>query len=133
PASARSHSSLGTGASGNYLPTADDVKDEEEIEEAPQPVTMDVTTFMVGGVSAGKRLRRILDGPSDMPRDIQCSADPVVSAAGGEEEGAGGKSAGRLGEDGDESDESETEELVSLVSMDCVISCYDPRRKVSNF
>ncbi|KAJ2665314.1 hypothetical protein IWW48_000202 [Coemansia sp. RSA 1200] len=133
PASARSHSSLGTGASGNYLPTTDDVKGEEEIEEAPQPVTMDVTTFMVGGVSAGKRLRRILDGPSDMPRDILCSTNPALSAAGGDEEDADGKPDDRPGENGDDSDESETEELVSLVSMDCVISCYDPRRKVSNF
>ncbi|KAJ2555180.1 hypothetical protein EV175_002341, partial [Coemansia sp. RSA 1933] len=129
PASARSHSSLGTGTSGNYLP-AGEVKGEEEIEEAPQPVAMDVTTFMVGGVTAGKRLRRILNGPAELEHRTASGTKSSMSVRdkGDTEDGSGDKNELSV----DEADEIEAEELVSLVSMDCFITCYDPIRKISN-
>ncbi|KAJ1667036.1 hypothetical protein IW140_002248 [Coemansia sp. RSA 1813] len=129
PASARSHSSLGTGTSGNYIPVSD-VKGEEEIEEAPQPVAMDVTTFMVGGVTAGKRLRRILHGPAELGHNTVYSAKSVVSAR--YKEDIEGATSGKSESDMEDADEFEADELVSLVSMDCFISCYDPKRKISN-
>ncbi|KAI8323047.1 hypothetical protein GQ54DRAFT_332773 [Martensiomyces pterosporus] len=105
PPSVRSHSSLGTGASAHHLAVEDEK--EEEIEEAPQPMELDVATFLVGGVSAGKRRRLILEEPfSNVP--------PAESA-------------------GDEDSEYEMNELVSLVTMDGVISCYDPERKINHF
>ncbi|KAJ1904062.1 hypothetical protein LPJ71_004965, partial [Coemansia sp. S17] len=113
PPSARSHSSLGTGASINQMPV-DEVK-EEEIEEAPQPMEMDVATYMVGGVAAGKRMRRILSGPTDRAR--------VVRETGNDYNGASGES----------ECEFELNELVSLVSMDGIVSVFDPVRKVSHF
>ncbi|KAJ1905075.1 hypothetical protein LPJ81_002127 [Coemansia sp. IMI 209127] len=129
PVSARSHSSLGTGTSGNYLPTGD-VKGEEEIEEAPQPVAMDVTTFMVGGVTAGKRLRRILHGPAGLGHNTAGSAKPAVSA--GYSDDMEGKPGDKSEIDIGGTDEYVADELVSLVSMDCFITCYDPIRKISN-
>ncbi|KAJ2402373.1 hypothetical protein GGI23_000762 [Coemansia sp. RSA 2559] len=129
PASARSHSSLGTGTSGNYLVTSD-VKGEEEIEEAPQPVAMDVTTFMVGGVTAGKRLRRILHGPAGLGHNTEGSAKSTVSA--GYKDALEGKAGDKSERDIESTDEYVADELVSLVSMDSFITCYDPIRKISN-
>ncbi|KAJ2062440.1 hypothetical protein GGI17_002442 [Coemansia sp. S146] len=113
PPSARSHSSLGTGASISHM-LIDEVK-EEEIEEAPQPMEMDVATYMVGGVAAGKRMRRILSGPTDRAR--------VVRETGNDDNGAGG----------DSECEFELNELVSLVSMDGMMYVFDPVRKVNHF
>ncbi|KAJ1837761.1 hypothetical protein LPJ57_011334, partial [Coemansia sp. RSA 486] len=112
PASARSHSSLGTGVSASNVQASDE-KEEEEIEEAPQPMELDVATYMVGGVAAGKRQRRLINVNS-LP--ISASTKSTLSA-----------------DDSDEEDDYELHELVSLVTMDGVISCYDPVRKVNHF
>ncbi|KAJ2827443.1 hypothetical protein GGI24_002642 [Coemansia furcata] len=113
PPSARSHSSLGTGASINHVPV--DGEKEEEIEEAPQPMEMDVATYMVGGVAAGKRMRRILSGPTDRARVVRDMGNDV-GATGGTSEC-----------------EFELNELVSLVSMDGMMYVFDPVRKVNHF
>ncbi|KAJ2884044.1 hypothetical protein FB639_002039 [Coemansia asiatica] len=112
PASARSHSSLGTGMSAGHA-QINDKKEEEEIEEAPQPMELDVATYMVGGVTAGKRERR----------PIHANCLPISTST---------KSSFNA-DDSDEEDDYELHELVSLVTMDGVISCYDPVRKVSHF
>ncbi|KAJ2393030.1 hypothetical protein H4S02_000452, partial [Coemansia sp. RSA 2611] len=104
PASGRSHSSVGTGGSAN--PAADDEK-EEEIEEAPAPMEFDVATYLVGGVTPGRRLRRVLPGPCGSGA-IDDAAEAAIS-------------------------EGEARELVSMVTMDGTISCYDPARQVSHF
>ncbi|KAJ2350389.1 hypothetical protein GGH91_000161 [Coemansia sp. RSA 2671] len=115
PPSARSHSSLGTGASINQVPV--DEEKEEEIEEAPQPMEMDVATYMVGGVAAGKRARRILSGPTDRARVVRdADSDDIGTNAGG-----------------DFKSEIELRELVSLVTMDGMMCVFDPGRKVSHF
>ncbi|KAJ1997194.1 hypothetical protein GGI06_006559, partial [Coemansia sp. S85] len=115
PPSARSHSSLGTGASINQVPV--DGEKEEEIEEAPQPMEMDVATYMVGGVAAGKRARRILSGPTDRARVVRdADSDDIGTNAGGDFES-----------------EIELRELVSLVTMDGMMCVFDPGRKVSHF
>ncbi|KAJ2493148.1 hypothetical protein IWW37_000798 [Coemansia sp. RSA 2050] len=115
PPSARSHSSLGTGASINQVPV--DGEKEEEIEEAPQPMEMDVATYMVGGVAAGKRTRRILSGPTDRARVVRdADSDDIGAGAGGDFES-----------------EIELRELVSLVTMDGMMCVFDPGRKVSHF
>ncbi|KAJ2158690.1 hypothetical protein GGF46_003586 [Coemansia sp. RSA 552] len=100
--SARPNSSLGMSAGAYHVPV--DEK-EEEIEEAPQPMEMDVTTYMVGGVTCGKRYRRI--SPALGGEEGACD-DEVVS-------------------------EDDTRELVSLVTMDGVITCYDPAQKVNHY
>ncbi|KAJ2450373.1 hypothetical protein GGF42_004503 [Coemansia sp. RSA 2424] len=112
PPSARSHSSLGTGASIGHGPVEEEK--EEEIEEAPQPMELDVATYMVGGVAAGKRMRRILSGPTDRARVVRDTND-------GDDYGS------------DSECEFELNELVSLVTMDGVICVFDPVRKVNHF
>ncbi|KAJ1818972.1 hypothetical protein LPJ75_001300 [Coemansia sp. RSA 2598] len=112
PASARSHSSLGTGMSASRVQISNE-KEEEEIEEAPQPMELDVATYMVGGVAAGKRQRRLIHGNGP---PVSASTKSSLSA-----------------DDSDEEDDYELHELVSLVTMDGVISCYDPVRKVNHF
>ncbi|KAJ1948480.1 hypothetical protein EC988_005159, partial [Linderina pennispora] len=69
PQSVRSHSSLGTGTSAHQLAMGEEK--EEEVEDAPQPMEADVATFMVGGVSTGKRKRAILSSITGdkMPAD----------------------------------------------------------------
>ncbi|KAJ2079774.1 hypothetical protein H4R24_003553 [Coemansia sp. RSA 988] len=111
PASARSHSSLGTGASISYVPAQEK---EEEIEEAPQPMELGVTTYLIGGVSSGKRYRRIVQGAALNAEDLERQPDVGDSAI--------------VTDDGDD-----LRELVSLVTMDGVVSCYDPERKVNHF
>ncbi|KAJ2485895.1 hypothetical protein EV174_001437 [Coemansia sp. RSA 2320] len=111
PPSARSQSSLGTSANMSHVLIEDEK--EEEIEEAPLPMELDVATYMVGGVAAGKRMRRILPGLADRERDAD---DP--------DKGGGGS---------DSDCETELNELVSLVSMDGVISIFDPVRKVTHY
>ncbi|KAJ2747918.1 hypothetical protein GGI20_000005 [Coemansia sp. BCRC 34301] len=110
PPSARSHSSLGTGTSIIHGLAEEDK--EEEIEDAPQPMELDVATYMVGGVAAGKRMRRILSGPTDRAR--------AVRDANG-------------GDDGDAECEFELNELISLVTMDGMVRVFDPVRKVTHF
>ncbi|KAJ2807015.1 hypothetical protein H4R20_001455 [Coemansia guatemalensis] len=111
PASARSHSSLGTGASINYVPAQEK---EEEIEEAPQPMELGVTTYLIGGVSSGKRYRRIVQGAplnvDDAERQPDVDESMVVT-----------------------DDDDDMRELVSLVTMDGIVSCYDLERKVNHF
>ncbi|KAJ1758105.1 hypothetical protein LPJ58_002966, partial [Coemansia sp. RSA 1591] len=104
PASARSHSSLGTGGSAHQvLPE----EKEEDIEEAPAPMEFDVATYLVGGVTPGRRYRRVPRGP--------CEA----RAAGDAEETT--------------TSDDHLRELVSMVTMDGTISCYDPERKVNHY
>ncbi|KAJ2909212.1 hypothetical protein GGI21_002108 [Coemansia aciculifera] len=109
PPSARSHSSLGTIPSLGHVHVEEEK--EEEIEEAPQPMELDVATYMVGGVAAGKRMRRILSGPTDRARVV------------------------REGNRRDDNVEYEFDlnEMISLVTMDGVVCCFDPARKVSHF
>ncbi|KAJ2356890.1 hypothetical protein GGF43_001790, partial [Coemansia sp. RSA 2618] len=106
PPSARSHSSLGTGASAHQVVVEEK---EEEIEEAPAPMEFDVATYLVGGVTPGRRYRRVQRGP--------CEADAVS----GDESSSAAMS------------EIEARELVSMVTMDGTISCYDPVRKVNHY
>ncbi|KAJ2617207.1 hypothetical protein H4S08_000422 [Coemansia sp. RSA 1365] len=111
PASARSHSSFGTGASINYVPAQGK---EEEIEEAPLPMELGVTTYLIGGVSSGKRYRRIVPGAPLNTENVDHQPD--------------------LGETVSEKDnEDDLRELVSLVTMDGMVSCYDLERKVNHF
>ncbi|KAJ2852513.1 hypothetical protein IWW36_000141 [Coemansia brasiliensis] len=98
--SARSHSSLGTGASVQQTNATNEK--EEEIEQAPAPMEFDVATYVVGGVTPGKRYRRVVSEKEE--------EDP---AADDSTDGIG--------------------ELVSMVTMDGVISCYDPTRKVTHY
>ncbi|KAJ2769727.1 hypothetical protein IWQ57_002980, partial [Coemansia nantahalensis] len=72
--SVQSHSSLGAGASMGHVPV---VAKEEEIEEAPQPVELEVATYMVGGVSPG--LRRAGDAPADDGDEDEEEASELVS------------------------------------------------------
>ncbi|KAJ1990298.1 hypothetical protein GGI25_004454 [Coemansia spiralis] len=125
PQSARSHSSAGTGTSAHFLHITDATKGEEEIEEAPQPMEMDVATFMVGGVTAGKRLRRILHGPTGLMQSASTRSTPAESVGNRDDADSNG--------DSDDDETLEMEELVSLVSMDGIITCYDPVRKISHF
>ncbi|KAJ2384094.1 hypothetical protein GGI05_005110, partial [Coemansia sp. RSA 2603] len=111
PPSARSHSSLGTGISASQLQISDEK--EEEIEEAPQPMELDVATYMVGGVAAGKRQRR----------RIRVGGEPTTAST----------RSHATASDSDDEEAYELNELVSLVTMDGVISCYDPVRKVNHF
>ncbi|KAJ2782471.1 COBW domain-containing protein 1 [Coemansia interrupta] len=111
PPSVRSHSSLGTGISTSQLQISDEK--EEEIEEAPQPMELDVATYMVGGVAAGKRQRR----------RIRVGGEPITASTRSD----------ATANDSDDEEAYELNELVSLVTMDGVISCYDPVRKVNHF
>ncbi|KAI9477246.1 hypothetical protein LPJ79_000562 [Coemansia sp. RSA 1821] len=97
--SARSHSSLGTGASAQQAHAVDEK--EEEIEQGPVPMEFDVATYLVGGVTPGKRYRRI------SPEEEEDSEEDGFAAG--------------------------TSELVSMVTMDGMISCYDPARKLTHY
>ncbi|KAJ1726367.1 hypothetical protein LPJ61_005236, partial [Coemansia biformis] len=99
--SARSHSSLGTGVSVGQVPI---VEREEEIEEAPQPMELDVATYMVGGVTRGAR--------HTSRAEDRRGADVADHEADSEDEAG---------------------ELVSLVTMEGTISCYDPARKINHY
>ncbi|PIA13743.1 hypothetical protein COEREDRAFT_89266 [Coemansia reversa NRRL 1564] len=111
PASARSHSSFGTGTSINYVSAQGK---EEEIEEAPLPMELGVTTYLVGSVSSGKRYRRIVPGAPLNTEDVDYQPDLEETAA--------------------ETDDGDSlRELVSLVTMDGMVSCYDLERKVNHF
>ncbi|KAJ1719001.1 hypothetical protein LPJ53_006154, partial [Coemansia erecta] len=100
-----------TGISTSQLQISDEK--EEEIEEAPQPMELDVATYMVGGVAAGKRQRR----------RIRVGAEPITASTRSD----------ATANDSDDEEAYELNELVSLVTMDGVISCYDPVRKVNHF
>ncbi|KAJ1947789.1 hypothetical protein GGF37_000166 [Kickxella alabastrina] len=113
PQSVRSQSSLGTGTGASTNPRLMSQEKEEEIEEAPQPMEMDVATYMVGGVAAGKRMRRRVKTES--------GSDNAGTTAGVDDH------------IGNCEEEYELNELVSLVTMDGIINCYDPARKVNHF
>ncbi|KAJ2719775.1 hypothetical protein GGI07_005000 [Coemansia sp. Benny D115] len=120
PPSARSHSSLATGISANAYHHSEEK--EEEIEEAPQPMELDVATYMVGGVSAGKRLLRRL-----MPFSTDAGHNKGKADADADED-----THPCVGVD-NHLEMCEINEMLSLVTMDGVINCYDPIRKVSHF
>ncbi|KAJ1946181.1 hypothetical protein FBU59_002094, partial [Linderina macrospora] len=103
--SVRSHSSLGTGTSAHQQIIAGEK--EEEVEDAPQPMEADVATFMVGGVSTGKRKRAVLSSIAGdkVPADLETS----------------------------DIDEHESNQLVALVTMDGIINCYNPKLKTNHF